>query len=71
MYRRPHHEVPAELRDTLEAMEGGSHLGLDDKAADNLRTLLLRRIAMLEDALSLKQRHASSPASTPIPESLE
>jgi hypothetical protein len=52
MYRRSNREVLAELRYALQVMDENSHLGLDDQAADNLRAMLLRRIAKVESELA-------------------
>jgi len=44
----PKPELANELRYALDVMEENSHLGLDDEAANKLRSILLRRIKQAE-----------------------
>lgn len=44
----PKPELANELRFALDVMEENSHLGLDDEAANKLRSILLRRIKQAE-----------------------
>jgi len=44
----PKPELANELRYALDVMEENSHLGLDDEAANRLRSILLRRIKQAE-----------------------
>ena len=44
----PKPELANELRFALDVMEENSHLGLDDEAANRLRSILLRRIKQAE-----------------------
>jgi len=44
----PKPELANELRYALDVMEESSHLGLDDEAANRLRSILLRRIKQAE-----------------------
>ena len=52
MYGRAQGELLDDLRYTLRVMEEGSHLGLDDEAADRVRQILLRQIATIESVLA-------------------
>ncbi len=71
MYRKPSREILAELRNALQVMEENAHLGLDDKAADKLKALLLRRIAKLEDAIAREAPPSAPPNTNPIAETTE
>ena len=48
----PKPELVNELRYALHVMEENSHLGLDDEAANRLRSILVRRIQQAEDSVS-------------------
>ena len=54
MSNRPNSALILELRYALDVMEERSHLGLDDEVASNLKGVLLRRIAVAQDALARK-----------------
>jgi hypothetical protein len=70
MYRKPSREILAELRNALQVMEENAHLGLDDKAADKLKALLLRRIAKVEDVIA-REAPSAPPNTNPIAEATE
>ena len=63
MYRRAPDERLNDLRYTLQVLEEGSHLGLEDQAADKLRRILLRQIARIEASLS---RESNESVRTPV-----
>jgi hypothetical protein len=64
---RPHREVLEDLRYALEVMEENSHLGLDDPAANALRSRLLGQITKVEAAIA-RESAISAPL---IPPALE
>jgi hypothetical protein len=68
MHRRPSHELLAELRYALQVMEENSHLGLDDPAANKLKTILLRRIGKMEETLARETAISTADPITPLPE---
>jgi hypothetical protein len=49
----PNPDLANELRYALDVMEEYSHLGLDDEAANKLRSILTRRIKEAENADSI------------------
>jgi hypothetical protein len=67
MYRRANGERLEALQYALRVMEEQSHMGLGDCAADNIRRMLLRQIARLEDALA-RESAAGTTSTTTIPE---
>jgi hypothetical protein len=68
IYRRPSHELLAELRYALQVMEEKTHLGLDDPTANKLKTILLRRIGKMEDALDRDRAISTTDPISPLPE---
>jgi len=54
MYSTPNPDMVTELKFALDVMEEYSHLGLDNEAANKLRSILLRRIDEAEAATSCR-----------------